>query len=307
MRLANEERPPGRGIAIAGGAALLALALAVGLAARASMRPAEPQVPEAGQQAAQPADDDTRDEGATVPQNPNAPDGPAQVTGEAEAPDNASNSDEPSEGRLWAESLERGERLAGYTDEQLDDLEAGVWDWMDAYGWAVFGDRGLVECTMGPQAVDGDPAVTSRVWMRVKGSRVYLQCDWFDGAGRWRVVKVSGTVEGLNDSNDLLTGPAGEVELTDLKSMRALLDKEAADALDRQWGALYGRGGRPGVAFVFPSEAVRADSWASLVIRYAAADGAADPVTIQTEATWDASTGAWSLADVPLTDPPSAS
>ena len=306
MRLANEERPPGRGIAIAGGAAMLALALGVGLAARASMRPAEPRAPEAGQQAAQLADDGTRDEGATGPRYQYT-DGAAQEPQEAETPDDAGNSDEPSEGRLWVKSLEGGERLAGYTDEQLDDLEAGVWDWMDAYGWAAFGDRGLVECTMGPQAVDGDPAVTSRVWMRVKGSRVYLQCDWFDGAGRWRVTKVSGTVEGLNDSDDLLTGPAGEVELTDLKSMRALLGKEAADALDRQWGALYGRGGRPGVAFVFPSEAAQADSWASLVIRYAAADGAADPVTIQTEATWDASTGTWSLADVPLTDPPAAS
>lgn len=305
MRLANEERPPGRGIAIAGGAAMLALALGVGLAARASMRPAEPRAPEAGQQAAQPAEDGNSD-GAADPQDQYT-DGAAQEPQEAETPGGAGNSDGPSEGRLWAESLEGGERLAGYTDGQLDDLEAGVWDWMDAYGWAAFGDRGLVECAMGPQAVDGDPAVTSRVWMRVKGSRVYLQCDWFDGAGRWRVAKVSGTVEGLNDSDDLLTGPAGEVELTDLKSMRALLGKEAADALDRQWGALYGRGGRPGVAFVFPSEVVRADSWASLVIRYAAADGAADPVTIQTEATWDASTGTWSLADVPLTDPPAAS
>ena len=305
MRLANEERPPGRGIAIAGGAALLALALAVGLAARASMRPAEPQVPEAGQQAAQPAEDGNSD-GAADPQDQYT-DGAAQEPQEAETPGGAGDDVGPSEGRLWAESLEGGERLAGYTDRQLDDLEAGVWDWMDAYGWAAFGDRALVECAMGPQAVDGDPAVTSRVWMRVKGSRVYLQCDWFDGAGRWRVAKVSGTVEGLNDSDDLLTGPAGEVELTDLKSMRALLGKEAADALDRQWGALYGRGGRPGVAFVFPSEAVRADSWASLVIRYAATDGAADPVTIQTEAAWDASTGVWSLADVPLTDPPAAS
>lgn len=227
--------------------------------------------------------------------------------GRQKPPGDTGNNVGPSEGRLWAESLEGGERLAGYTDEQLDDLEAGVWDWMDAYGWTAFGDPALVECAMGPQAVDGDPAVTSRVWMRVKGSRVYLQCDWFDGTGRWRVAKVSGTVEGLNNSDDLLTGPAGEVELTDLKSMRALLGREAADALDRQWGALYGRGGRPGVAFVFPSEIVWADSWASLVIRYAAADGAADPVTIQTEATWDASTGAWSLSDVPLTDPPAAS
>ena len=280
MRLANEERPPGRGIVVASGAALLALALGVGLAARASMRPAEPGAPEAGQQAAQPADDGMRDDGAADPQDPNAGDA-AQEPGE--------------------------ERLAGYTDEQLDDLEASVWDWMDAYGWAAFGDPALVECAMRPQAVDGDPAVTSRVWMRVKGSRVYLQCDWFDGAGKWRVAKVSGTVEGLNDSDDLLTGPAGGVELNDLKSMRALLGKEAADALEGQWGALYGRGGRPGVAFVFPSEVERADSWASLVIRYAAADGAADPVTIQTEATWNASTGAWSLADVPLTDPPAAS
>lgn len=306
MRLANEERPPGRGIVVASGAALLALALGVGLAARASMRPAEPGAPEAGQQAAQPADDGMRDDGAADPQDPNAGDA-AQEPGEAEIPGDTGDDGGPSEGRLWAESLEGGERLAGYTDEQLDDLETGVWDWMDAYGWAAFGDPALVECAMGPQAVDGDPAVTSRVWMRVKGSRVYLQCDWFDGAGRWRVAKVSGTVEGLNDSDDLLTGPAGEVELTDLKSMRALLGKEAADALEGQWGALYGCGGRPGVAFVFPSEVARADSWASLVIRYAAADGAADPVTIQTEATWDASTGAWSLADVSLTDPPAAS
>lgn len=306
MRLANEERPPGRGIVVAGGAALLALALGVGLAARASMHPAEPRAPEAGQQADQPADDVVQDEGVTGPQDQNAGDA-AQAPGEAETPGDAGDGEGPSEGRLWAESLEGGELLAGYTDEQLDDLEAGVWDWMDTYGWAAFGNRTLIECAMGPQAVDGDPAVTSRVWMRVKGSRVYLQCDWFDGAGRWRVGKVSSTVEGLNNSDDLLTGPAGEVELTDLKSMRALLGKEAADALDRQWGALYGRGGRPGVAFVFPSEVVRADSWASLVIRYAVGDGAADPVTIQTEATWDASTGAWSLADVPLTDPPAAS
>ena len=306
MRLANEERPPGRGIVVAGGAALLALALGVGLAARASMHPAKPRAPEAGQQADQPVDDVVQDEGVTGPQDQNAGD-VAQVPGKAEAPGDAGDSKGAPEGRLWAESLEGGEKLAGYTDEQLDDLEAGVWDWMDAYGWAAFGDPALVECAMGPQAVDGDPAVTSRVWMRVKGSRVYLQCDWFDGAGRWRVAKVSGTVEGLNDSDDLLTGPAGEVELTDLKSMRALLGKEAADALDRQWGALYGCGGRPGVAFVFPSEVVRADSWASLVIRYAAADGAADPVTIQTEATWDAPAGAWSLADVPLTDPSAAS
>ena len=306
MRLANEERPPGRGIVVASGAALLALALAVGLAARTSMRPSEPQAPDTGQQASQPADDDVRDDRAAGPQDPNADDA-AQVTGKAETPDDAGNSNEPSEGRLWAESLEGGEKLAGYTDEQLDDLEAGVWDWMDAYGWAAFGDPALVECAMGPQTVDGDPAVTSRVWMRIKGSRVYLQCDWFGGAGRWRVAKVSGAVDGLTDSDDLLTGPEGEVELTDLKSMRALLGREAADALDRQWGALYGRGGRPGVAFVFPSEAVRTDSWASLVIRYAAADGAADPVIIQTEATWDASTGAWSLADVPLTDPPADS
>ena len=306
MRLANEERPPGRGIVVAGAAALLALALAVGLAARASMRPAEPRVPEVGQQTAQRANDGMRDDEAADPQDPNAGN-TAQEPGEAETPGGTSDDVGPSEGRLWAESLDGGERLAGYTDGQLDDLESGIWDWMDAYGWAAFGDPALVECAMGPQAVDGDPAVTSRVWMRVKGSRVHLRCDWFDDAGRWRVAKVSGTVEGLNDSDDLLTGPTGEVELTDLKSMRALLGKEAADALDRQWGALYGRGGRPGVAFVFPSEVVRADSWALLVIRYAAADGAADPVTIQTEAAWDASTGAWSLADVPLTDPPAAS
>lgn len=303
MRFANEERPPGRGIVVAGGAALLALALGVGLAARASMHPAEPRAPEAGQQAAQPAEDSARDEGAAGLQDPNADD-VAQTPGEAETPGGGEG---PSEGRLWAESLEGGELLAGYTDEQLDDLEAGVWDWMDTYGWAAFGDRALVECAMGPQAVDGDPAVTSRIWMHAKGSRVYLQCDWFDGSGRWRVAKVSGTVEGLNDSDDLLTGPAGEVELADLKSMRALLGREAADALEGQWGALYGRGGRPGVAFVFPSEVVRADSWASLVIRYAVGNGVAGPVTIQTEATWDASTGAWSLADVPLTDPPTAS
>ena len=306
MRLANEESPPGRGIVVAGGAAMLTLALGVGLAARASMHPAEPRAPEAGQQAAQPADDGMRDDGAADPQDPNAGDA-AQEPGEAETPSDTGGDGGPSEGRLWAESLEGGERLAGYTDEQLDDLQAGVWDWMDAYGWAAFGDRALIECAMGPQAVDDDPAVTSRVWMRVKGSRVYLQCDWFDGAGRWRVAKVSSTAEGLNDSDDLLAGPAGEVELTDLKSMRALLGREAADALDRQWSALYGRGGRPGVAFVFPSEVVRADSWASLVIRYAVADGVAGPVTIQTEATWDASTGAWSLADIPLTDPPAAS
>ena len=303
MRLANEERPPGRGIVAAGAAALLALALAVGLAARASMRPAEPRAPEAGQQSAQPADDVMQGEGTASPQDPNASD----VTQGPKETGTTSDDVGPSEGRLWAESLDGGEKLAGYTDGQLDDLEAGVCDWMDAYGWTAFGDPALVECAMGPQAVDGDPAVTSRVWMRVKGSRVYLQCDWFDSTGRWRVAKVSGTVEGLNDSDDLLTGPAGEVELTDPKSMRALLGKEAADALDRQWGALYGRGGRPGVAFVFPSEVVRAGSWASLVIRYAAADGTADPVTIQTEAAWDASTGAWSLADVPLTDPPAAS
>ena len=302
MRDLNREEPPGRRAALAAAAvlaALLAAALALAAAARQPAAVRDGAQEGAGARQEEPAGGgDAAARGAGQPDE--GPDRPA-----AEAPGDAASgggdegaaSPEASPGRDWALSLEGGQALSGYSDAQLDALEDGVVGWLDEAGQST---PGLVEVAGGPQDVDDDEAVTTRVWLRLANSRTYLQADWFEAAGRWRVAKVTGTVEGLNDVAQVVTGAFGEVELTDHASLAALLGQDASEALLAAMGERYGRGGAPGAAYVLPGEVARTGAGLSLVVHYAMADGAGDPVTVQTEASWDAAAGAWSMEDVPL-------
>lgn len=297
MKDLNREQPPGRRAAAAAGAALAALLAAACALAVAARQPAAVQE---GAQGAGPRQEEPAGAGAA----PDAELPPGQSEEPAAGGQGEGGEDEaeagPSAGRAWALSLEGGQALSGYDDAQLDALKDGVEGWLDEAGRSAPGGEAPVEVAMGPQDVDDDEAVSTRVWLRLANSRTYLQADWFDATGRWRVTKVTGTVEGLNDSAQVVTGAFGEVELTDHASLAALLGQDASEALLGAMGERYGRGGAPGVAYVLPGEVARAGAGLSLVVHYAMGDGAADPVTVQTEASWDAAAGAWSMEDVPV-------
>lgn len=193
-------------------------------------------------------------------------------------------------GRVWAEGVKGSENLVGYTAEQLEGLRSELEAYLYERGYG--GLDGRLEC---PRA----PEVGSRwsvVWFRVSNTRecVTAQMDLADGT--WRVFPTGGGVEGVSDGDVVVTtSDAGQVEVYDLGSLRALLGEVAGDALFGQYDAWSRESGsRGGIPFL-PIDSVARDEAGgiSLSIVYGALPNSAISPDYQVRATFDATSATW--------------
>ena len=311
----RRETKPGVKVAMAGTACLAALACAIGLAAwlagRTPAQEGSPDAPAQEEAAEQPAEGNGGGTDAASPDAPSqaaATDAAATVSDGASSPGAAQADEEgaaqegspaASEARAWAEGIEGGENLSGYTDAQLEDLRSEL----EAY----FYDRGYenlsgrLECPRAPQA----GSQRSVVWFRISNTREHATAQMDLASGEWRVFATGTGVEGVSDADAVVTtSDAGQVEVYDLGSLRALLGEEAGAALPGQYDAWSRETGtRDGIPFLPVDSVAQSGGGISLAIVYGAMPNSTTVPDYQVAASWDAQTATWTFDRQPREEP----
>lgn len=193
-------------------------------------------------------------------------------------------------GRAWVEGVRGSENLVGYTAEQLDGLRSELEGYLHDRGYG--GLAGRLECLRAPEV----GSRWSVVWFRVSNTREYLTAQMNLADGTWRVFATGGGVEGVSDGDAVVTtSDAGQVEVYDLGSLRALLGEVAGSALFGQYDAWSRESGtRDGIPFL-PIDSVARDGAGgiSLSIVYGALPNSAVSPDYQVRGTFDATSATW--------------
>lgn len=310
----RRETKPGFKVVAAGAACMAALVCALGMAAwlagrtPAQEKPADaPAQDEAAERTAGETDGDAASAGTAPPAGPQgtvaadvtgagtdgaeAP-GTAQPDGEAAAQEDESAA---SEARAWAEGIEGGENLSGYTDEQLENLRSELEAYLYDRGYPDLSGR--LECPRAPQV----GSQWSVVWFRVSNTREYATAQMDLASGEWRVFATGAGVEGVSDADAVVTtSDAGQVEVYDLGSLRALLGEEAGAALPGQYDTWSRETGtRDGIPFLPVDSVAQADGAVSATIVYGAMPNSTAAPDYQVAASWDAQSATWTFERQP--------
>lgn len=307
----RRETKPGVKVAMAGTACLAALACAIGLAAwLAGRTPAQggPSDAPAQEEAAErhPEGNGGGVGAAPSPATPRAAATDAAAAGsDGTSSPNAARPDEgpgaqedatvASGARAWAEGIEGGENLIGYTDGQIEGLRSELEAYFYVRGYEDLSGR--LECPRAPEVGQR----WSVVWFRVSNTREYATAQMDLASGEWRVLATGAGVEGVSDADAVVTtSDAGQVEVYDLGSLRALLGEQAGAALPGQYDAWSRETGtRDGIPFLPVDSVAQADGGVSLTIVYGAMPNSTSAPDYQVAASWDAQSATWTFERQP--------